>query len=232
MIVIHTNDYIPHQVTECTALLAGFKRHAQKAVRSSETTANNADINVVLGPYYALRQNQGRPQVLFVDRGYYDSPNSNSIHWVNNECEKIWLEAPTGDRFKPELRPEKEGRRCVVILDHRVVDNMPNRKSMISQARKEYGHVDIRPHPQESREMETLEDCLDRHDVVFGQRSTALVTAAIAGLRIKTLDTYSPTYPLTQDKTRDEWLHNLSWHNWTLDEMESGNAWEYYRDKM
>lgn len=75
-------------------------------------------------------------------------------------------------------------------------------------------------HPAEVRPAESLGEALARHDVAIGYRTTALVTAALMGLRI---DCRDPENIMA----RPDWLELLPWADWHYTEIESGEAWEH-----
>ena len=229
-IEIHVNEAISHQVDEARAMLKGFKKHGITASAGPQRHPRGADVNIVLGPYYSLEPHKGTTGTLYIDRGYYEWPKFNSIHWVDLATEKIWIrDYQESSRYHPYLQVAKEGRRAVVLLDHLAVSSLPVRKDLIDRARRAFGTVTIRYHPSEKHETDSLEECLNKHDVAFGHRTTALVEAALAGLEVRTKDIYSPAYPLAKGiQGRVYWAKELSWHMWTLEEMESGEVWEYF----
>lgn len=230
-VLLHVNQAIPHQVNEAIGMMEGFKKHSD--IRASVTDQKRvlgADINIVFGPYYSLKEHQGIPNTLYIDRGYYEWPKYNSIHWVDSNTEKIWINNNQGHpRYHPNQQPKKNGRKAVVLLDHIAVSNQRDRRKLIDRARGEFDTVTIRYHPYEKEPDNSLEECLENHDVAFGHRTTALVEAALAGLEVRTKDIYSPVYPLSiNHQNLTEWIHDLSWHMWTLEEMKSGEVWEYF----
>jgi hypothetical protein len=77
----------------------------------------------------------------------------------------------------------------------------------------------VRWHPSEMPAESTLQDDLNRHDIAIGNRTTALVDAAIHGLRVETDDLNSPVFGLVD---REQWITDLAWHNWSMDELASG----------
>ena len=77
----------------------------------------------------------------------------------------------------------------------------------------------VRRHPAQQKPTTTLQHDLDTHDIAIGRSTTALVDAAIQGLRVETSDPHSPVYGLVD---RDQWIRDLAWHNWSTDELASG----------
>jgi hypothetical protein len=108
-------------------------------------------------------------------------------------------------RKHPRLKKPKEGNRTIYLCDFR---------------QKPEGEYDsVRYHPAEVKNQGSLLDALDAHDIAIGKRSTALVDAAIHGLRVVTSDPHSPVYGLTN---RRQWVRDLAWHNWSRAEIISG----------
>jgi hypothetical protein len=77
----------------------------------------------------------------------------------------------------------------------------------------------VRYHPADRPATQSLQEILNTHDIAIGKRTTALVDAAIAGLRVETSDPHSPVYGLVD---RGQWIMDLAWHNWSLDEIARG----------
>lgn len=80
----------------------------------------------------------------------------------------------------------------------------------------------VRLHPNRMAPREPLEAALDRHDVAIGYRTTALVTAALMGLRVVCRD---PEHILADP----HWLDLLPWADWHHSEIASGECWEHLK---
>lgn len=78
----------------------------------------------------------------------------------------------------------------------------------------------VRRHPAEEQHRETLRQALRRHRTAVGYQTTALVTAALAGLEIVCKD---PRNILAEPN----WLELLPYADWHWSEIESGAAWEH-----
>lgn len=201
---IHANA-LSHQREYAEALLEGFKVHGLKAdIRDGE-----ADIHVVIGPWFALKQWR-YANTLYLDRGYWEDPNAVSVHWLRNG-EKHFTHNTT-PREHPEPKPLKTGNRRIYLCDYNA---------------KPVGEFDsVRFHPANGQRGDLYED-LAKHDIAIGRRTTALVDAALEGLLVHTDDPHSPVWPISgRTEGRGEWLTGLAWHNWTKSEISRGLMWE------
>lgn len=204
-VAIHTNLGLGHQVRIAEALKEGFRRHGVQADITPDKTAP-ADLHVCLGPWYAL-DHWKDGKTLYVDRAYWGDPGCVSLHWLR-DGEKVRLKGMP-ERVHPVLQPMKSGDRRVYLCDY---------------GRGPVGNYHtVRFHPSDRPSRYTLEECLETHHIAMGRRTTALVTAHIAGLRVETEDPHSPVYGVTD---RAQWVRDLAWHNWALDEIATGEAWE------
>lgn len=214
---IHANPRLKHQVDYAEAFAAGFAAHGDRADITRDPN-RPADVHVIIGPWFALKpwQHDG-DYVLYVDRAYWGDPEAVSAHWLRMG-EKVFEGAGAG-RPHPEAAPYKTGRRSIYLCDY---GDTPK------------GRYDtVRRHPAESgRPERDLAADLAEHDLAVGKRTTALVDAALAGLRVETPDVHSPVFPIRGrvcDQAREVWLCGLSWHNWGIEEIRTGAAWEYLR---
>lgn len=199
--VIHINRHLGHQVKHGQVLQAGFRRHGIRAEVSFHADTP-ADVHVVSGPHFAYPRWR-HATTLMLDRAYWGDPECVSLHWLE-DGEKVFLR-DMPKRAHPRLKPLKAGDRSIYLCDYR---ERPDRV-----------YDTVRLHPAEEVPAESLEDALKAHQVAVGRRSTALVTAAIDGLRVEVLDQRSPAY---MPGTRKKWINDLAWHNWSLDEIASG----------
>ena len=199
--VIHCNRGLAHQVDWAKALRAGFAVHGVKAEISYQADTP-ADVHVVLGPWFALKEWRFA-NTLMLDRAYWGDPECASLHWMK-EGEKVYLrDMPHRDH--PKLKKEKTGDRRLYLCDYKQAPE---------------GEYDtVRYHPSEKSGQCSLAEALHAHDIAIGKRSTALVDAVIHGLRVETSDPHSPVYGLT---SRRQWIRDLAWHNWSRDEIASG----------
>lgn len=230
MIAIHINPNIENQVNYGTALAEGFKVHGVKHNLTTDIEAKG-DTHCIIGPWYAFRRYQSHDRVLYLDRACWDHPERTCINWLS-KGDKVWewgrrLKA----RYHPKTKPWKYGNNLVVLCDYN--------DDGLQQANLTRPHfnVSIRRHPS-NLEQESLASCLANNEVAIGKRSTALVDAAIHGLAVITYDHLSPVYPVAgrlrdiRRPDRSGWLRDLSWHNWTINEIKSGETWQHLRSSQ
>jgi hypothetical protein len=200
--VIHVNPYMRHQADYGNALKVGFIAHGFDAFISDSPTAR-ADVHVCIGPHFALKHWR-HGNTLLIDRAYWDDPLAVSVHWLK-DGEKVRTQG-NPYRDHPELLPMKDGNRTIYLCDY---GDAPLN-----------GFDTVRRHPTNTKPTETLKSALNRHDIALGRRTTALVTAAFMGLAVRTDDPHSPVYGLVD---REQWAVDLAWHNWSKDEISSGD---------
>lgn len=208
--VVHANPSIEWQRRYGAAVVDGLKRCGHGA-RLTGTPTDADELVVVLGPHWAFQFHAHR-RCIYIDRAYWGDPDAVSIHWLS--CgEKVFDWSRTESRNHPELAPLKQGGRTVVLCDFGRFFDLPQ--------------ATIRQHPADMAPGESLSACLARHEIAVGGRSTALVDAAIAGLRVVTNDKHSPVRPISfqAEPDRERWISALAWHNWTIDEIERGEPW-------
>jgi len=207
-VAVHTNTALAHQVRNSLALVAGFRANGIAAVM---TDANaEADIHVVQGPHYCLEKWR-YANTLYIDRAYWGDPDSLSIHWLLNG-EKLFTACDI-PRATPELQPYRYSEKSIFLCDYN---------------RQPKGvHDAVRYHPANGQ-VGKLADDLEGFGVAAGRRTTALVDAAIMGLKVVTFDPHSPVWPISgRREGREKWINNLAWHNWSLDEISRGEAWQH-----
>jgi len=78
----------------------------------------------------------------------------------------------------------------------------------------------VRRHPAEEAPQETLREALRRHRLAIGYQTTALVTAALAGLDFICKDPRNILW-------EENWIELLPYADWHWSEIESGEAWEH-----
>ena len=199
--VIHCNRSLEHQKQLAGQLRKGFAKHGINA-EISYRADTGADTHVVLGPWFAFEHWQFA-NTLMIDRAYWGDPDCVAIHWLK-DGEKVFTKGRK-QRAHPKLKKLKEGDSRIYLCDFR---------------QEPEGDCNaVRYHPTEGKAQGTLEEALKPHQIAVGRRSTALVDAAIQGLRVETSDPHSPVYNMTN---RRQWIRDLAWHNWSRDEITSG----------
>jgi hypothetical protein len=172
-----------------------------------------ADVHIVSGPHYAKNVWQGHPRTVLLDRAYYHEERSGrwaSMDWVSLG----WLRPDGGRSFRKgcgrtpptiEERPASGG--TIFLADYG-------------------GPVEaadtVRRHPAEQQSTESLRAALRRHRTAIGYQTTALVTAALAGLEVVCKDARNIL-------ARCDWLELLPYADWHWTEIESGEAWEHLK---
>lgn len=206
-VALHTSS-LTHQRINALAMAEGFARHGINARIVGEN--GEADLHVVQGPWFAFDRWKYHNTIL-IDRAYWGDPDSLSVHWLLNG-EKLFThcDAP---RETPELKPCRFSEKSIFLCDYN---------------RQPVGDYDaVRFHPANGQCGNLLTD-LEGFGVAVGVRTTALVDAAINGLKVVTFDPHSPVWPISgRREGREQWINRLAWHNWSLDEITRGEAWEY-----
>ena len=212
-VALHTNTGLAHQLELARAWHVGFTRHGIASVLT-DSPDTLADTHVVFGPWFALDKWRHAPRVLYIDRAYWGDPDRVCVHWLR-QGEKIYG-ACMDYRPIPTVIPYRNSQKRIYLCDY---------------GQEPEGDYDaIRRHPADGDALRSLMDDLDGYGIAIGRRTTALVTAAIAGLEIITSDRHSPVWPISGRRGgREQLLTRLAWHNWSLDEIERGYAWEHLK---
>jgi hypothetical protein len=192
----------------------GFARHGINAEIAYRADVE-ADLHISMGPWFAFERWRHK-NMLYIDRAYWGDPHHVSVHWMVNGEKLFTMHNPP--REHPETKPYKAGDRKIYLADYgdKWGSFLPDEA------------MTIRYHPSQSTPERTLVEDLANHDIAIGKRTTALVDAAIHGLTVHTKDPYSPVYRIsgcTDEIERAQWLNDLAWHNWSLNEIKSGDMW-------
>jgi hypothetical protein len=185
----------------------------------------SADTHVCLGPHFALARWR-HAQTLYLDRAYWGDPDRCSLHWLHGGEKHFTNDNPNRDH--PALLPWQFGRRAVVLCDY----GMDGAQEELL-ARPHFEAVTVRRHPADGN-AERLDWA--QYDVAIGRRTTALVDAAIRGIPVVSYDPHSPVAPIAgrvrdiRRPFREQWIRDLAWHNWHVDEIASGAAWDFLRN--
>lgn len=231
-IVIHVND-APHQKLYADHLVKGFQRLGYYSYATSKPD-EEADIHVCIGPHFAFDYCRGKPTI-YIDRCLWgDHRKYVTIGWLKPDGGMIYPVDSPDDRPKPEIKPwkTKQIEKAIVLLDY---GPYPDTYLL---AQEIYQSVKLRPHPAtragSPNQLPPLLDELAKHDIAIGHRTSALVTAAIEGLPIICLDKRSPAWEIAghdlaevKRPDRSQWLNNMSYAQWSDDEIASGEALEY-----
>jgi len=224
--VIHFNPSLQHQRDHAEAFRAcGF------GVTSSPHDA--ADIHVISGPWYAYQQWRNHPRVLMIDRAWWGDPEYVSLGWLQTDGTRKFA---SGDkpRAKPVYEPWKtRDYSCLILADYG-----QDVSDLYYAASQRFGCVRVRKHPaDETQPVPPLSSAIRLHDAVICGSGTAGFEAIMQGV---------PTVCLSKNELapvcsasinadlykgdRDEWLHGMSYKQWSLAEIASGEAWEHLKD--
>lgn len=172
-----------------------------------------ADIHIVSGPHYAKGRWTGH-KTLLLDRAYYheektglwDSMDWVSLGWMNNNGSRTFR-CGTG-REPPVCKTKSRNERTIFLGDYR---------GPVGQADT------VRLHPAEETPSESLLEALRRHGTAIGYGTTALVTAALEGLKVVCFD---PDHIVNQF----DWINLLPYADWHYSEIQSGEFWEHLNE--
>jgi hypothetical protein len=132
------------------------------------------------------------------------------------------------------LKPWKtQERSCLVLADYNqdVTD-------ITFDVKTRFGYAEVREHPANtSREMPALSSAITLRDVVVGHSGTAIFEAIVRGVPVICTDPRNPCMPVCSKPgeplyrgDREAWLHDMSYTQWSLAEIASGEAWEHLKD--
>jgi len=224
--LIHYNPHRKNQVDQAQAWLAsGF------AATPKRTGA--ADVHVVSGPWFAYETWRGHSRTLMVDRAYWGNPEYVSIGWLNPDGTRRFAKG-TAPRPKPEYEAWRTREwSCLVLADYDqdVTD-------IAYEAGKRFGFVEVRKHPANEPNCVDLASAIRLRDVIVCGKGTAGFQAIMQGKPVICLDPKSEIMPVACPTMtgelyrgdRDEWLHDMSYKQWSLAEIASGTAWQHLKD--
>jgi len=237
-VAIHTNSSLYNQTSFARAFVNGFREHGICAEIVGRR--GSAEIHITQGPHFAYDLWKGHPQVLHLDRCFYGDPATVvSLGWLKPDGSRNF--GAPGREAKgvlPEIQKAKEYRGTAVVFG----DYGTDPAELILAARKRFERVYYRPHPKDRRRVNamTMDGDLDAVlrlcDVAIGFRTSALVAATLAGLYIVTTDDHHACKPVAfgfneaeRIGERKSWLRDLSWKQWTLAEINSGEFWSHLK---
>lgn len=231
--LIHFNPDRAHQCDHAQAFLSSGFAATPKA-------DGNADVHVVSGPWFALNKWKHHPRVLMVDRAWWgDSDGYVSIGWLQDDGTRKFA-AGSAARSKPKLNDWKpmvwetlKETRCLVLADYG-----QDVSDIVAQASQRFLTVNVREHPADRKRLINLQDDIAWHDVAIGTSGTAIFEAIQLGVPVICLDAKNEVVPVCSDSIqgelyrgdRAEWLHDMSYKQWSLAEIASGEAWEHLKD--
>jgi hypothetical protein len=225
--VIHYNPKLQHQVDHAQA----FQRCGFEA---SSTPECEADVHVISGNWFAYNRWKHHPRTLMIDRAYWGDPEYVSIGWLQPDGSRKFA---CGDkpRHSPQMMPWKSREvSCIVLADYD-----QDISEIATQASSRFASVQIRRHPSEGvAHQGKLTDWLKLRDVCIFSSGTAGFEAVRLGVPSICLDPRNPIAPVCANAMdaelyrgdRNTWLHELSYKQWSLAEIASGEAWEHLKD--
>jgi hypothetical protein len=240
-----------HQRTHAAAMAAGLVRHGLTAEVTHRALESGPDDTVICWGWREGQQHRARgSQVLVMERGYIgDRFVWTSLAWngLNNLGDFPSIN-DSGARFLKHfpgaLQPwQPEG--AYVLIAGQVPGDMSLRGTCLADwyAAKaaEYAAqgdpVRFRPHPLAHRREPVrlvpgapilsgdLAVALAGAKLVVTFNSNLGVDALLAGKPTSVADSGGMAYGITE-ATREDWAHRLAWRQFTIDEIESGFAWE------
>jgi hypothetical protein len=230
--VIYYNPSLSHQVDHAKAFKScGF--HATPALHEPPT-----DVCVISGPHYAYEAMKHHPRVLMIDRAWWGDPDCVSIGWLQPDGTRKFAkgeaERPKPDMmmWKPNLWPTFGELSCLVLAQYG-----EDVSGIVAEAKERFIQVNVREHPADHKSVIPLDMQVKWYDCVMGA-GTAIFEAIRCGIPTICTDPTDECAPVCSDSVgaelyrgnRAEWLHDMSYKQWSLDEIASGEAWEYLRD--
>ena len=227
--------YNPSRINQCIQAKAfkacGF--HVTPGLHLPEP-----EVCVVSGPHYASEAMLQTKRVLKIDRAWWNDPDCVSIGWLKRDGTRKFAHG-SAPRPKPNLLDWKPvwdmGEiRCIVLADYG-----QDVSETVRRASERFVSVQVREHPADATvpRVVSLEADCQFADVVVGHSSTALFTAIQNGTPVVCTDPQNEIMPVCstfdQELYRgdtEEWLHDMSYKQWSLDEIASGEAWEHLKD--
>ena len=234
--LVHTNKSLKHQVMYAEAWIEGLSRHGDLGA-ITEAPDTESEYHMVLGPHYAKKYWLGHPRTILLDRCFWwDDLRYVTLGWMDEEGGRKFQQDCPSDRPKPVPTVHKYGVRALILADYGMDTGE------LTSMGFDCGLIPItRKHPADcNAPQELLEDVLGYYDIAIGYQTTALISAAIAGLKIVCLDPRNPVYPISNKAfpvqvndlrhfDRTQWLNNLSYAQWSYEEVKDGTAWEYLK---
>jgi len=233
--VIHYNPNLSHQVDHAKAFQAcGFG--------ATSSPYDEADIHVISGNWFAYQQWKDHPRTLMINRAYWGDPDCVSIGWLQKDGSRKFAQG-SAPRSKPEMRAWKQPwptfgeMSCLILADYGQDIN-----GIADAARKRFVQTEVRRHPADTQRGKfdniPLTDQVAWYDCVIATSSSAAFAAIIRGIPIICLDPRNPCAPVSSDSIggemyrgdRTQWLHDLSYAQFSLSEINDGTAWQLLKD--
>ena len=218
--LMHYNCRLQHQIDHANAFKAcGFDTTPSPYVE--------APLHVISGPHFAYEQWK-RSTPLMIDRAWWGDPDCVAIFWLMPDGTRRYASG-TKPRPKPEMQPWTTGEcSCLILADYQ-----QDTTAIEVFARKRFEIVTIRKHPAEQKG-EPLEDALMKTDVTIGHSTTALFESIKSGKPTICTDPLNECAPACSSWVngelyrgdRSDWIHDMSYKQFSVDEIADGTAWE------
>lgn len=255
---IHTSNF-KHQCIHAVAMAEGLRRHDIIVELFEDNPPCHFDFLVFWGWRKARIWSERGYKCLIMERGYIgDRFAWTSLGWNGlNGNASFNAAADTGGRFNAYygdlVEPWRDQSGPAVIMSQVAGDmsligiDYYNWLNETYVALKQLGHdVYLRKHPLTRPTQKfpnipimegTLNGALDNAGFIVTYNSNSGVDSVIRGVPAISLNRGSIAYPVTShDLTnpiikpnREQWLIDLSWRQWSLDEIKSGLVWEYIK---
>lgn len=225
--LIHYNCNLQHQIDHAQAFRAcGFDSTPSPYVEMP-------GVHVISGPYFAYDKWKNHPQTLMIDRAWWGDPDCVSIGWLQPDGTRKFATG-TDPRAIPEIEPWRTGESSVLIL----ADYDQDTTAIKVFAQERFETVTIRRHPAEHPSMVPLTEALMHTDVCIGHSGSALFDAIRMGVPTICTDPLNECIPACSSwvngklyrGSRDAWLHDMSYKQFSLAEIADGTAWRLLKD--
>ena len=230
--LMHYNPNLSHQVDHAHAFQSSGFDITSSAFGDSHT-------HVISGPYFAYDQWVGHPRVLMIDRAWYGDPHNVALAWLNPDGTKRYASG-TQPRPGPSYLPWKTREQSALIL----AGYQEDVTDLADRVRKRFPYVRVRKHPAERRAMPhdsvfSLTSELALSDVCVGGNTTALFESIRMGVPVICTDPRNECMPVCVPNLDDElyrgdiseWMHGMMYKQFSLHEIETGEAWEILNDE-
>jgi len=229
LVVMHVNPTLSHQMEHAVAFQDGFRRFQQYRFKVSHDQTTPAAYHIVSGPHFALRQWVGHPRTVLLDVAHYGCQKTTfSVGWILPDGSRHFPKAK-GNRALPYVLPRRAGNQVIVLGDY----GQDRDAALRLFAR--IGPCSFRAHPHDPWlgcpvpiAEGPLDQVLASFHVAYGWRSSALTSAALAGLEVRPQwDGHFCAWLALRKFSA--WCEDLAWMHWSLADIASGACWEWLR---
>lgn len=244
-----------HQSEHAVAMQKGLSQHGLRASIVAKASVSECAKRVVCWGWRLGEQlrNMGR-EVLVMERGYIgDRFRWTSLAWngLNGRGQFGRIPDDDGERFQKHFlelyRPwDAQGWYTLIVGQVRGDASLQGRDLTpwyAQQAKRHSGEIWFRPHPEALRrghqdtppdgatiDVGPLDLSLEAARRVVTFNSNTGVESVLAGKPTFVEDEGSMAWPMRGEREpagRAPWAAQLAWKQWTIDEIESGFAWEH-----